>query len=216
MTAVTTSSSTSSHSQQMIHQAMSLCRRHQQPLSILAIRFQELGSVKADIGAERIQRLLAKVLHQMHATKRCEDGLVSCQSGQSLFVVLPATAVDGAMAMAQRLQQWFSSQEFELDEFCISLPTRIGVHCASQREEEDTTETTHIALSGSAHKQLAALQSAPEATGQLSRQLLELANDTDQTSLMEVLSPALSVLDERLRLKLVDQLLEASTQAKAI
>ncbi|MGJ3257547.1 MAG: diguanylate cyclase [Alcanivorax sp.] len=230
MTAVTTSSRASSHSQQMIHQAMSLCRRHQQPLSILAIRFQELASIKADIGAERIQRLLAQVLHQMHATKRCEDGLVSCQSGQSLFVVLPATAVDGAMAMAQRLQQWFSSQEFELDEFCISLPTRIGVHCANQQEEEgvvqllnrafntleDTTDTSQIALSGSARKQLVALQSAPEATGQLSRQLLELASGANQASLMEALSPALSVLDERLRLQLVDQLLEASTQAKAI
>ena len=230
MTAVTTSSRASSHSQQMIHQAMSLCRRHQRPLSILAIRFQELASIKADIGAERIQRLLTRVLHQMHATKRCEDGLVSCQSGQSLFVVLPATAVNGAMAMAQRLQQWFSSQEFELDEFCISLPARIGVHCASQQEEEgvvqllnrafntleDTTDTTHIALSESARRQLVALQSAPEATGQLSRQLLELANGANQASLMEVLSPALSVLDERLRLQLVDQLLEASTQAKAI
>ena len=230
MTAVTTSSRQSSHIQQMIHQAMSLCRRHQQPLSILAIRFQELASIKADIGAERIQRLLAKVLHQMHTTKRCEDGLVSSQSGQSLFVVLPATAVDGAVAMAQRLQQWFSSQEFELDEFCISLPTRISVHCASQEEEEGvvqllnrafntlekTSDTDHIALSESAGKQLDALQSAPEATDQLSRQLLELANGADQASLMKVLSPALSVLDEGLRLQLVDQLLEASTQAKAI
>ena len=81
---------------------------------------------------------------------------------------------------------------------------------------EDTTDTTHIALSESARQQLVALQSAPEATGQLSRQLLELANGANQASLMEVLSPALSVLDERLRLQLVDQLLEASTQAKAI
>lgn len=230
MTAVTTSNRASSHSQQMIHQAMSLCRRHHRPLSILAIRFQELASIKADIGTERMQRLLARVLHQMHADKRCEDGLVSCQSGQSLFVVLPATAVDGAMAMAQRLQQWLSSQEFELDEFRISLPARIGVHCASQREEEgvvqllnqafntleDTTDTAHIALSEPARKQLAALQSTPKATNRLSRELLELANGANQASLMEVLSPALSALDEHLRLQLVDQLLEASTQAQAI
>ena len=230
MTAVTASSRANSHSQQMIHQAMSLCRRHQRPLSILAVRFQDLASIKADIGAERIQRLLARVLHQLHAGKRCEDGLVSCQSGQSLFVVLPATAVDGAVAMAQRLQQWFSSQEFELDEFCISLPTRIGVHCASQREEEgvvqllnrafntleDTSDSAQIAFSEPARKQLAALQSAPKATHRLSRELLELANGPNQASLVEVLSPALSMLDERLRLQLVDQLLEASTQARAI
>ena len=81
---------------------------------------------------------------------------------------------------------------------------------------EKTSDTDHIALSESAGKQLDALQSAPEATDQLSRQLLELANGADQASLMKVLSPALSVLDEGLRLQLVDQLLEASTQAKAI
>jgi len=118
MTAVTTISRASSHSQQMIDQAMSLCRRHQQPLSILAVQFQELQSIKADIGAQRIERLLANVLHQLHAIKRCEDGLLSYQSGQSLFMILPVTPVDGALAMAQRLQQWLSSQEFELDEFC--------------------------------------------------------------------------------------------------
>jgi diguanylate cyclase (GGDEF)-like protein len=227
MTAVTTSSRASSHSQQMIHQAMSLCRRHQQPLSILAIRFQELALIKADIGVDRIQRLLTQVLHQVHTHKRCEDGLVSCQSGQSLFVVLPYTAADGAVAMAQRLQGWFSEQEFELDEFHVSLPVRIAVHCASQQEEEgvvqllnralntldDTTDTDHVALSASARKQLAALQSIPKATDRLSRELLELANGANEDSLMDVLSPALSVLDERLRLQLVDQLLEASTQA---
>lgn len=227
MTAVTTSSRANSHSQQMIHQAMSLCRRHQQPLSILAVRFQELAAIKADIGADRIQRLLTRVLHQLHSHKRCEDCLVSWQSGQSLFVVLPYTAADGAVAMAQRLQGWFSEQEFELDEFHVSLPVRIAVHCASQQEEEgvvqllnralntleDTTDTEHVALSPTAHKQLAALKSIPKATDRLSRELLELANGDNEDALMDVLSPALSALDERLRLQLVDQLLEASTQA---
>jgi diguanylate cyclase (GGDEF)-like protein len=230
MTAVTTISRASSHSQQMIDQAMSLCRRHQQPLSILAVQFQELQSIKADIGAQRIERLLANVLHQLHAIKRCEDGLLSYQSGQSLFMILPVTPVDGALAMAQRLQQWLSSQEFQLDEFCISMPARIGVHCVSAREEEgvvqllnrafntlkDTKDTAAISLTEPARKQLDALQSSPRTHDRLSRELLELANGTNQASLMEVLSPALSVLDEQLRLKLVDQLLEVSTQARAM
>jgi len=227
MTAVTTSSRANSHSQQMIHQAISLCRRHQQPLSILAVRFQELASIKADIGSDRIQRLLTRVLHQLHSLKRCEDGLVSWQSGQSLFVVLPYTAVDGAVAMAERLQGWFNEQEFELDEFHVCLPVRIGLHCASHQEEEgvvqllnralntleDTTDTDQIALSEPARRQMAALKSTPKTSDRLSRELLDLANGADQDSLMDVLSPVLSVLDERLRLQLVDQLLEASTQA---
>lgn len=226
MTAVTTSSSANSHSQQMIQQAMSLSRRHNQPLSILAIRFQELESIQADIGVERIERLLARVRHLLHARKRCEDGLMSWQSGQALFLVLPATAVDGAMAMATRLQQWFTSQEFELDEFRVFLTTRIGVHCANHQEKEsvmqlfnqalnsleDATDTDRIALSQPAQQQLAALKSAPETADPLSRELSKLANDGNEESLLEVLSPALCMLDERLRLKLVDRLLEASTQ----
>ncbi len=226
MTAVTTSSRVNSHSQQMIHQAMSLSRRHEQPLSILAIRFQELESITSDIGRERVHRLLARVLHQLHTQKRCEDALMSWQSGQALFLVLPATAVDGAMAMAKRLQHWFTSQEFELDEFRIFLTTRIGVHCANHREKEsvmqlfnqaldsleDATDTDQIALSQPARRQLAELQSTPETTDPLSRELRKLANDGNEESLLEVLSPALCMLDEQLRLKLVDRLLEASTQ----
>ena len=135
-----------------------------------------------------------------------------CQCRISLFLVLAG------------------SQEFELDEFCISMPARIGVHCVSAREEEgvvqllnrafntlkDTKDTAAISLTEPARKQLDALQCSPRTHDRLSRELLELANGTNQASLMEVLSPALSVLDEQLRLKLVDQLLEVSTQARAM
>jgi hypothetical protein len=67
-------------------------------------------------------------------------------------------------------------------------------------------------LSQPAQQQLAALKSAPETADPLSRELRKLANDGNEESLLEVLSPALCMLDERLRLKLVDRLLEASTQ----
>lgn len=228
MTAVTTSSRANSHSQQMIHQLMSLCRRHHQPLSLLAVELQELASITADIGHNRISRLLTHVRQQLHTQKRCEDGLVSCQSGQFLLIVLPATPVDGAIAIAKRLEQWFARQEFELDEFHISLSVNIAIHCASHDQEERVVDlfsatmelcvdaATPVTLSERARQQQTEAQSAAKATSTLSRELLELARSGQSASLLEVLSPTLSTLDESLRLKLVDQLLEASTRARAV
>lgn len=229
MTAVTISSRANSHSQQMIYQAISLCRRHQQPLSLLAVELQELASLKADIGAGRIDQLLTRVRQQLHMQKRCEDALVSCQAGRYLFIVLPATTVNGAVAMAKRLQQWFSRQEFELDEFRISLPANIAIHCASLTQEErvaDLFNTTMAVLAGAsgdatltlsdyATQQLSDSRPTDDPASALSRDLLELARSGQSATLLEVLSPTLSTLDETLRLKLVDHLLEASTRAQA-
>ncbi len=230
MTAVTTSSRASSHSQQLIHQAMSFCRRHKRPLSVLALELQELESIKADIGAQRIRRLLTHIRHQLLNDKRCEDSLVSCQEGHFLFMVLPATPVDGALAMAQRLETWFSRQEFQLDDFHVSLPVKIMVHCAALSPEENVNDLLNstlekplnaegdaaIRLTQRAEQQLASLQSTEQITTRLSRELMELAQHGQPAALLETLSPALASLDETLRLQLVDFLLEASTRAKAV
>jgi len=231
MTAVTNPQRAESHSQHVLQQALSFCRRHKQPLALLAIDLQELKTLEAEIGEHHIAPLLGQFCEHLHNRKRCEDILITTRSNQVVFLALPGTHADGADIAAARLLDWLNHHEFKVEEFRVTLNVRIAVHVHSGADNEGTgrlvndtlkllrqpAERGQRILSPLAQKQQSqqaqiqedAQQNTPSQRQALSDALLAQARED---GLLDTLTPFINALDESARLELVDHLLDASTR----
>ncbi len=223
MTAVTSPQRAESHSQHVLQQALSFCRRHKQPFALLAIDLQELKTLQAEIGEHYIAPLFAQFCQQLNNRKRCEDILVTTRSNQVVFLALPGTHADGADIAAGRLLDWLNQHEFRIDEFRVTLNVRIAVHVHSGADNEGTgrlvndtlkllrqpAERGQRILSPQAQRQQSQQAQAQEDTQQneanqpqaLSDALLAQAR---KDGLLNTLTPFINALDESARLELVD------------
>lgn len=229
MTAVTSPQRAESHSQHVLQQALSFCRRHKQPLALLAIDLQELKTLQTEIGEHYIAPLFAQFCQQLNNRKRCEDILITTRSNQVVFLALPGTHADGADIAAGRLLDWLNHHEFKIDEFRVTLNVRIAVHVHSGADNEGTGRLVNDTLkllrqpadrgqrilSPQAQKQQS--QQAQEDTQEdKSNQPQALINallaQARKDGLLDTLAPFINALDENARLELVDHLLDASTR----
>ncbi|KZY35146.1 hypothetical protein A3754_01130 [Alcanivorax sp. HI0083] len=231
MTAVTNPQRAESHSQHVLQQALSFCRRHKQPLALLAIDLQELKTLQAEIGEHHIAPLLGQFCEHLNSRKRCEDILITARSNQVVFLALPGTNADGADIAAARLLDWLDHHEFKVDDFRVTLNVRIAVHVHSGADNEGTgrlvndtlkllrqpAERGQRILSPQAQKQQSQQAQTQDDTQQneanppqaLSDALLAQAR---KDGLLDTLTPFINALDESARLELVDHLLDASTR----
>ena len=231
MTAVTSPQRAESHSQHVLQQALSFCRRHKQPLALLAIDLQELKTLRAEIGEHYISPLLGQFCEQLHNRKRCEDILITTRSNQVVFLALPGTNADGADLAAERLLDWLNHHEFKLDEFRVTLNVRIAVHVHSGADNEGTgrlvndtlkllrqpAERGQRILSPQAQKQRSRQSQPPNKTQEDERNQRQALSDAlltlvRQDGLLDTLAPIINALDESARLELVGHLLDASTR----
>ena len=229
MTAVTNPQRAESHSQSVLQQALSFCRRHKQPLALLAIDLQELKTLQAEIGEHYIAPLFGQFCQQLNNRKRCEDILVTTRSNQVVFLALPGTHADGADITAGRLLDWLNHHEFRIDEFRVTLNVRIAVHVHSGADNEGTgrlVNDTLKLLRQPADRGQRIL--SPQAQKQQSQQgqgdiqqdessqpqaLIDaLLAQARKDGLLDTLTPFINALDESACLELVDHLLDASTR----
>ncbi|MCK0152784.1 diguanylate cyclase [Alcanivorax sp. S6407] len=219
-----------SHNQLAIQQALSLCHRHQHPVSLLALDVAELDKLRADIGEARMETLVSLLAEHLQQYKRCEDLLITNADNHVMLVVLPATDVRGGHQLAKRLLSRFASEEFQLDEFQVEVSLRIALHGCEQLESADpyplidatlailesvgslgsveSGDDAQLLLSDQARE---ALNVPLEPTETLTANLLSQARRKGDNELLDALKPALSELPESERMKLVDHLLDLST-----
>lgn len=239
MTSGTDSTRTQSHSLNPLARLLSLCQRHDLPLSLLAIQIKGMNILGEQLGGERLQRLQRQLARAIHKRTRQEDALISWQRGY-LVLCLPGTDAPGAAALAGRLQGWFVATRFTLDEFSLQLNTAMAVHVADLSEDgreqqiRELLMDTLCLLAAHEGRGPALSRRAQERrdnalvggvidgerradlarTSALSdphylKTLLDKLSD-DRQILVRTLSPALRKLDESTRMLLVDHLLEAS------
>lgn len=225
MTATTPLSRIESHTLLAIRQALSLCQRHQHPVTVLALEVEELDALRADIGEARMETLVSLLAEHLQQFKRCEDLLISNADSHIMLVVLPATDVHGGHRLAQRLLSRFAHEDIQLDEFQVEVSLRIALHgcdavaspdpqplieaTLALLDESDTPET-QLVLSAAARQALDLPR--PSASDDLSASLLARAGRKGDRDLLDTLKPALSRLPESERMKLVDHLLDLSTR----
>ncbi|ERP92111.1 hypothetical protein Q670_10865 [Alcanivorax sp. P2S70] len=224
MTVATKTKSQQSHSQQAIRQALSLCRRHQQPISLLAIEMSEVAALAAEIGHERTQTVTQHIGRVLNTHKRCEDILVRYSTGSIMLAVLPATPATGANALAERLMSQFE-KPLQVDEFQIEVPLRVGVHTSvdnkhitANRLINDAVKLlrqpgmhNHILLSPQTQTLLAREAGHP-GEHNIVEELLQQQQGSSTAAFIDTLMPALSAMEEQDRMILVDRLLELSTR----
>ncbi|ASK34203.1 diguanylate cyclase domain-containing protein [Alloalcanivorax mobilis] len=239
MTSGTDSPRTQSHSLTPVARLLSLCRRHDLSLALLAVQIKNLSALGRELGSERLRKLQQQLAQALHQHTRMEDAVVSWQRGY-LLLCLPGTRADGAAALARRLTDWFATTRFSLDSRALTLQTAMAVHVADHQGGEyegqvrellmetlcllatSDDETSEPVLSRRALRQGSDGDSDPQTSaggdrrrppaGTGSQRLQALINELgdDGAILIRALSPALQRLDESTRLTLVDHLLEAS------
>lgn len=224
MTAVTSKSRAESHNQLAIEQALSLCLRHQHPVTLLALDVAELENLRADIGEARMESLVSVMAEHLQQFKRCEDLLIINPDSHRMLVILPATDVQGGHQLARRLLDRFDEDVIQLDEFQIEVSLRIALHGYETLEDADpsplinatlalldnTNPEESLVMSESARQAMA--RPHPHSTDTLAAGLLAKVRRKGDSGLLDTLKPALSRLPESERMKLVDHLLDLSTR----
>lgn len=227
MTVMTPKSRAESHNQLAIQQALSLCLRHQHPVTLLALDVAEFDNLRADIGESRLEELVSVMADHLQQFKRCEDLLVINPVSHHMLVVLPATDIHGGHQLAQRLLDRFGNDEIQLDDFQVEVSIRIALHGRDVLDSSDPSpliESTlelleraqgdqQLVLSPFAMNALKSPAIAP--SDQLAANLLAQASRKQDNSLLDTLKPALSRLPESERMKLVDHLLDLSTRLES-
>lgn len=224
MTDVTAQTRAESHNQLAIQQALSLCQRHQHPVTLLAMHVAELDSLRADIGERRMETLVSVLADHLQQYKRCEDLLITNPDNHIMLVILPATDIHGGHRLAKRLLARFAEEDIQLDEFQVEVSLRIALHGCEVVESADAQPLIDatLALLEQADKQQQLVLSTiarqvldtppPASRDTLAANLLAQASRRDNHKLLDTLKPALSRLPESERMKLVDHLLDLSTR----
>ena len=224
MTAATAKSLAESHNQLAIQQALSLCQRHQHPVTLLAMDVAEPDSLLADIGETRMETLISLLAEHLQQFKRCEDLLIINPHNHIMLVILPATDIHGGHRLAQRLLSRFSSEEIQLDEFQVEVSLRVALHGCETLDSADAQplinatlalldnpdNNQQLILSPQARQILDTPKAPPRDS--LAANLLAQASRKGEDNLLDTLKPALSRLPESERMKLVDHLLDLSTR----
>ena len=224
MTVATRTKSQESHSQLAIRQALSLCRRHEQPISLLAIELSEVAALSVEIGQDRTQAVAMHVGRILNSHKRCEDILLRYASGNIMLAILPATSASGARAVAERLLSHFK-QPLQMDVFQIEVPLRVAVHTSQDNRQitanrlvNDTVKllrqpASHDAILLSPQTQTLLANSTQASTEpDIVNELLQQQQDNSASAFIDTLMPALTAMAEEDRMVLVDRLLDLSTR----
>ncbi|WP_372847445.1 diguanylate cyclase [Shewanella sp. Scap07] len=116
-----------------------LSRRQQTPMAILMLdidRFKSINDNHGHLAGDQCLRLIAQALKAK--LKRPAD-LVSRFGGEEFAIILPNTAQDGALQVAESIREAIDELPLSWDNQTIPLTVSIGV-CAEVVEDEDHTQ----------------------------------------------------------------------------
>jgi two-component system, cell cycle response regulator len=120
------------HIEEHLAGAVSAARRHRHPLSVLFLDIDNFKHVNDELGYEAGDEVLRVVGGRMRSAVRTED-LVGRWGGEEFVAVLPATDLDGAVALAERIRTVIEAAAVTSADGLI--PVTVSIGCASGRPE---------------------------------------------------------------------------------
>ena len=110
---------------EIVHQ-INFWRRHQQPLSILLIdidHFKKINDTYGHIAGDYALKTIADI-----CLKQVRDGdTIARVGGEEFAVLLPSTAINGAMQMAERIRIAVQAHKFKYEDSEFNITISIGV-----------------------------------------------------------------------------------------
>jgi diguanylate cyclase (GGDEF)-like protein len=123
---------------------MSLARRTTAPLSILLVDVDHFGRINSAHGHLAGDEAVRLIGHLIADTVRAED-VVCRHGGEKFAVILPNSAADRAVVVAERIRQRLGSTPLEIGETTVTVSASFGVAPAAV-DVETTTRQAEEAL----------------------------------------------------------------------
>jgi diguanylate cyclase (GGDEF)-like protein len=123
---------------------MSLARRTTAPLSILLVDVDHFGRINSAHGHLAGDEAVRLIGHLIADTVRAED-VVCRHGGEKFAIILPNTAADRAVVVAERIRQRMAATPLEIGEATVTVSASFGVAAATV-DVETTTRQADEAL----------------------------------------------------------------------
>ncbi len=120
-------------------------RRHGTPLSVVSLRIDNYADIEARFGSAAAGQLLGRLVKLLQAMLRAEDAMG--RTGEALFaVLLPGTAAEQAVAVAQRLRQRLDSARITHGAEAVGIHTSLGVAALGNDDVASVEDLLKVAL----------------------------------------------------------------------
>lgn len=115
------------------------------PFSTIALRIDNYADVEAKFGKDASGQLLGRLVKLVQSMLRAEDAMG--RTGEALFMVLlPGTAAEQAVAVAQRLRQRLDSARITHGAEAVPIRTSLGVAALGKDNVASAEELFKVAL----------------------------------------------------------------------
>jgi diguanylate cyclase (GGDEF)-like protein len=112
--------------QQILDYELNRAKRYRQPLSLIFIDIDHFKEINDTFGHSMGDQFLKQISQKMLSLFRTTD-LVARYAGDEFVAILPATPIEGAMILANRIQQVLSKYEVMVRGRSLQVSVSIGV-----------------------------------------------------------------------------------------
>ena len=185
-----------------VRQAIGLAAAPDRSVAVIIFDLNRFKTVNDILGYALGDRLLKTVAARLTADVVREGDVVARLGGDEFALLLPDTAADAALAVAQRIAASFE-RPVTLDDQTIDLSAGVGIACWPAHASDADTLLVHaeVAMYGAKRKNEAAAvyDAAMDSTSTLTLSLLsELRRAVDAGELRLFLQPKIALADSRL------------------
>jgi diguanylate cyclase (GGDEF)-like protein len=115
------------------------------PLSVVSLRIDNYAEIEAKFGKAAAGQLLGRLVKLLQGMLRAEDAMG--RTGEALFaVLLPGTAAEPAVAVAQRLRQRLDSARITHGAEAVGIHTSLGVAALGNDNVASVEDLLKVAL----------------------------------------------------------------------
>lgn len=114
------------HMKEMVEQEYSRAKRHNRTFSIVLADIDDFGKINEAYGSNAGDDVLVEISRVFQGCTRSED-VCARWGGEAFLFLLPETAIDGALAVAQKIHESVAMTEFRACKPGIRITISIGL-----------------------------------------------------------------------------------------
>ena len=135
------------HLEDALSGAASVARRHGQPLSVLFIDIDDFKRINDGFGYDVGDQVLRVVAQRIRACTRAED-VVGRWGGEEFVAVAPMTALDGAVALGERIRAGIEARSLSAAGRAVTVTVSVGCAPVGAAGPDEALRAAGRALQG--------------------------------------------------------------------